>query len=112
MAEKSFLSPHQVMGRLLAQRRLSIQMSQATLAVRLGVGQSTVSKVERGVQRLDVLELRRWLDAIGGATLTDFVALVEECLATQQSAWHAWSKARPGRSSSGAQKARRKLQPK
>ena len=43
---------------LLRRRRQAQRLRQADLAVRLGRGQSTVSKIERGVRRLDVIELR------------------------------------------------------
>ena len=44
--------------------RLERGLRQSDLAVRLGRGQGLVSKVERGERRLDVIELRDWLDAL------------------------------------------------
>jgi transcriptional regulator with XRE-family HTH domain len=49
---------------MLRSSREALRLRQADLAVRLGRGQSTVSKIERGVRRLDVIELRAWLTAL------------------------------------------------
>ena len=47
-----------------------VRLRQTDLAHRLGRGQGTVSKAERGERRLDVIELRDWLLAMD----LDFVA--------------------------------------
>jgi transcriptional regulator with XRE-family HTH domain len=60
----------------LRDARLRAGMSQAQLASRLGLDQSLVSKCETGVRRVDVVELRRWVMALGG-TLSQFVAAYE-----------------------------------
>jgi transcriptional regulator with XRE-family HTH domain len=49
---------------LLRDRRQSLGLRQADLAVRLGQTQATVSRVETGETRLDVIELRHWLLAL------------------------------------------------
>lgn len=49
---------------MLRSSREELRLRQSDLAVRLGRGQSTVSKIERGVRRLDVIELRAWLTAL------------------------------------------------
>ncbi len=49
---------------LLREFRCRARLRQADLALRLGKGQGTVSKVERGVRRLDVIELKQWLVAL------------------------------------------------
>ena len=49
---------------LLKDSRQAIPLRQADLAIRLGHAQATVSKVERGERRLDVIELRAWLSAL------------------------------------------------
>ena len=40
-------------------------LTQAALAIRLGVAQSFVAKVEGGERRLDVVEFINWMDAAG-----------------------------------------------
>lgn len=47
-------------------------MSQTTLAEGMGWAQTDVSKVERGVRRLDVLELRTWVATLGSG-IEEFV---------------------------------------
>lgn len=59
---------------LLRNCRESMRLRQADLAMRLGRGQATVSKVERGERRLDVIELRAWLGALG----VDFLTFMSE----------------------------------
>ncbi len=49
--------------------RTERRLRQADLADRLGRGQGLISKVERGERRLDVIELRDWLNALD----TDFI---------------------------------------
>lgn len=43
--------------------RLQAGLTQTVLAVKLGVAQSYVAKVEGAERRLDVVEFVRWLDA-------------------------------------------------
>jgi transcriptional regulator with XRE-family HTH domain len=54
-------------------------VTQEQLAEVLGLHQTFVSKVERGVRRLDVVELRLWLRVLG-VRLADFAARLEERL--------------------------------
>lgn len=51
--------------RALVEARSSVGMTQIDLARKLGEGQDFVSKCERGVRRLDVVELRQWCRALG-----------------------------------------------
>ena len=55
-------------------------LSQATLAERLNVDRTLVTKAEGGARRLDLIELRAWLNAIG-ADLVPFIARLEARLA-------------------------------
>ncbi len=72
---KSLHSRHsQIFLELLRTRREALRLRQLDLAQRLGRSQATVSKVESGVHRLDIIELRAWL----GALDVDFVAFVGE----------------------------------
>lgn len=52
---------HQILLSLLKQARTDQSITQEMLCERIGMSQSDISKVERGVRRLDVLELRLWL---------------------------------------------------
>lgn len=52
---------HQLLLDLLRQARMDRAVTQQELSQRIGMSQSDISKVERGVRRLDVLELRVWL---------------------------------------------------
>lgn len=54
-------------------------LSQAALAQRLNVDRTVVTKAEGGGRRLDVIELRAWLGAIG-SELVPFVARLEDRL--------------------------------
>lgn len=60
--------------KLLRSSRARQRLRQADLAQRLGRDQATVSKVESGVRRLDVIELRAWLHALD----VDFLAFMAE----------------------------------
>ena len=50
---------------LLREHRHAHHVRQADLAHLLTSAQATVSKVERGERRLDIIELRDWLAALG-----------------------------------------------
>lgn len=52
------------MLRMLVQLRVDAGLNQTSLAHRLGITQSEVSKYERGERVLDVLRLRDWLRAL------------------------------------------------
>lgn len=55
---------HHFLDELRAARE-RVKMSQIELAERIGEHQTFVSKCERGVRRLDIVELKRWTDALG-----------------------------------------------
>lgn len=59
--------------------REDASVSQTALAKRLGVEQTYVSKCETGVRRLDVVELRAWLRALGVGP-SSFMATLDELL--------------------------------
>lgn len=64
--QKSLYNRHyQVMLAMLRDARAAANLTQVELAARLAVSQSDVSKIEQGTRRLDVIELRQWLHAIG-----------------------------------------------
>jgi len=57
----------------LRELRLAQGITQSELAGRLGWTQMNVSKVETSVRRLDVIELKLWVEALG-SNLPAFVA--------------------------------------
>jgi len=65
--------------RMLVQLRMAAGVNQTTLAGRLGITQSEVSKFERGERALDVLRLRSWLRALG-VEWTLFAAVLDQVL--------------------------------
>lgn len=72
MHKTLYTREYQQMLKLLREKRLAAQVSQAELAVRLKWTQAEVSKCETGVRRVDVVELKMWLDALGN-DLSGFV---------------------------------------
>lgn len=62
--------------KLLIETRLEAKVSQVELAKRLQTTQSSVSKVERGERRLDIVELYAWCRALK-LPLIQFVAEFE-----------------------------------
>jgi transcriptional regulator with XRE-family HTH domain len=90
MSQKPFPPPYDILTELLVAARQSAGLTQEELAGRLLIGQSAVSKVERGVQRLDLVELQRWLSAIGSPNLTSFVGAFEKRIGEQTVAEGRW----------------------
>lgn len=74
-----------VLLRLLGEARARAGLTQTALAAALGQSQSFVSKVEVGERRLDVIQLRTILDALG-VTLPDFVRDLERGIAADADA--------------------------
>ncbi len=78
--QKTIYSPeHRLFLELLRESREQRGVSQTELAERLEWEQTLISRVERGARRLDVLELRSWLTALG-VELVEFAADLEERL--------------------------------
>jgi DNA-binding XRE family transcriptional regulator len=78
MPSNSFQPPQDVPAHLLQKSRRQAGLTQIELADRLGIGRSSVSKVERGLQRLDLVELRSWLAAIGGPMQAQFAQAFDD----------------------------------
>ena len=70
-----------VLRQLLKEARQQAGLRQVDLAVRMGVPQSLVSKIEVGERRLDLLELRAVCEVLG-LSLGEFVARLEKRLGT------------------------------
>jgi transcriptional regulator with XRE-family HTH domain len=88
MAKPLHAPDYATFARLLREARLNAGLSQVELAERLGEDQSFVSKCERGIRRLDVIELRLWTLALG-VGFGPFVAALDDEL----------SRPKPGRGS-------------
>lgn len=58
MAKSIHRPEYDVLRRLLREARLGADVTQGALSLALGRSQSFISDIERGVRRLDVLELR------------------------------------------------------
>lgn len=80
MEKSIYTAEHAVLLELLREARAAAGLTQAALAARLGRTQSFVTKAERGDRRLDVVQLRTVLAALG-TTLPAFVGRLEERLA-------------------------------
>jgi transcriptional regulator with XRE-family HTH domain len=79
MEKSIYTHEYKVMLRLLREAREQAGVTQVELAQRLAQTQSYVSKVELGDRRLDLVQLRTILAAIG-MSLGDFVARFERSL--------------------------------
>ena len=76
MDKSIYTREYAVVLRLLREARERAGITQVELAAKLGQSQSFVSKAERGDRRLDVIQLRTILGALG-VTLADFVRGLE-----------------------------------
>lgn len=68
---------------LLRDVRKEAGMTQAQLALALGVEQPLISKIERSERRLDVSELRR-VCMVLGVSLVEFITRYESALANSE----------------------------
>lgn len=76
---------YEVFIALLREARLSSGVTQEELASLTGWRQTDVSKTERGVRRIDVVELREWLRATG-VPFSDFAIELDQRLASLSTA--------------------------
>lgn len=74
------------MLRLLVQLRDDAGLDQTSLAHRLDITQSEISKYERGERNLDVLRLREWLHALE-VEFPTFVNALDQELKRQEAAF-------------------------
>lgn len=85
------LDPKQVFLELLLEYRKASGISQEELAARIGWRQTDISKVQRGVRRIDVLELRTWLSGME-QSFAEFVTELDRRLVAQAALAARWSK--------------------
>lgn len=65
--------------RLLRSKRVKSGVNQVELAEKLGINQSSYSKLERGERRIDVIQLRSIVELIG-CSLIEFVTELENAI--------------------------------
>lgn len=80
MDKTIYTREYAVVLQLLREAREQACITQVDLAKKLGQGQSSVSKIERGDRRLDLIQLRTICQVLG-VSLTDFVTRLEAELA-------------------------------
>ena len=76
MLKTLYTRQYEVLLDMLRDARANAGLTQVELAQRLEISQSDVSKCEQGARRLDVVELKLWVEALG-ARLPDFLAAFE-----------------------------------
>ena len=74
-------SAYKLLLELLIAKREELGVTQVQLAKRLRMTQSSVSKVERGERRLDVVELHQWCSALR-TSFADFTAELDRSIGT------------------------------
>ncbi len=72
-------NPDLVLLELLRVARKQSGITQNELAERTGMRQADISKTERGVRRLDIVELHGWLSAMG-VSFVAFATVLDERL--------------------------------
>lgn len=77
MLKPSRKREYETFGRLLREARKEASFTQVSLAKRLREDQAMISRMERGVQRVDMIELRRFC-RIFGISLAQFVERFEK----------------------------------
>jgi ribosome-binding protein aMBF1 (putative translation factor) len=65
MHKSIYTRQYQTLLEILREARATAGLTQGDLAERLGMGQSDISKCEIGTRRLDVVELKLWVEALG-----------------------------------------------
>lgn len=68
-----------LVGKILREMRLTSGLRQVDVALRLGVPQSVVSKIEAGERTADAVEVWRWCRALG-LPMTRFVGELEQAV--------------------------------
>ena len=64
MKEISYEQKIVLLGDLLREVRLRARVTQGDLAGRIGMRQTDISKIEKGVRRIDAVELMHWVEAL------------------------------------------------
>jgi transcriptional regulator with XRE-family HTH domain len=83
MEKSIWTDEYGILVALLRDTRQAAKLTQVELADKIGQSQSFVSKIEVGERRLDLIQLRTILHALG-TTLPAFVAALEERLGARR----------------------------
>lgn len=78
MPRSVFTGSYSVLLRALIDARKTAGISQAELAERLGKPQPFISKVERGVRRIDVVEYVAFCRAMGGDPVDMLASILQK----------------------------------
>jgi transcriptional regulator with XRE-family HTH domain len=87
MKKTLYTQQYAILLAMLREARAKVGLTQADVAKKLRVSQSDVSKCELGQRRLDVVELKLWVETLGVPLtefLTAFEARLPDNLATSQ----------------------------
>ena len=76
MSKSIYSDQYRAMLKLLREARVEKDIKQTDLTKRLNLDQSSISRIETGDRRLDVIELRNYCIAIG-ISFTEFVTRLE-----------------------------------
>lgn len=79
MQKSLYSKENDLLLQLLVKVRVEAGVTQVELAARLDEVQPWISRVERGVRRLDLVELMLWCDALG-ISLSTFIRRYEQLL--------------------------------
>jgi len=79
MKKTLYTQQYAILLALLREARASVGLTQSEVAKLLRMSQSDVSKCELGQRRLDVIELKLWVEILGGS-LAEFLADFESRL--------------------------------
>lgn len=79
MQKSLYSKENDLLLQLLVQVRVEAGVPQVELAARLDEVQPWISRVERGVRRLDLVELLLWCEALG-VPLSTFIQRYEQVL--------------------------------
>ena len=82
MDKKIYKKRYRIFCEVLKQERKYHKIKQVKLAAALGVEQSCVSKIEKGIRRFEVIKLMEYCDVVG-ISLTEFMFRVEGRLRTE-----------------------------
>ena len=79
MSKALYRRENELFLNLIRKLRNDAKLTQAECSSALGRPQSFVSDVERGVRRLDIIQLRDYCEVLG-LSLPDFVVMLEEAI--------------------------------